>query len=366
MNPFISGEELKKLFTDFAKKSNDNLSIIFGAGASHGYSRDKFYTYKPPVVAGLLDIENQVVEQVLDKHPDIKNQRKHIERSIKNFDGDLEAYLTDIYENDSEDDLFPAMLRYLEDLFTTVSLHTDLNDNHYQAFINRVRDLRGPRPWSMLTFNYDTILEQSLESLPRFIPRRSFQNDESYVGLNPKVLKMHGGINFRYVTPHPPEQKNHKVLHGIFSEMMHDKQQIEDYLVIRKTQAFIPDFIGHHVFKDVGGKIAYNFPLMMIPVHTSSRSENSFFERQIELAVKEISYSKLVISVGYKFGDNGFTNALKKNDTEDTVLIIVGSKNTVKNGTESKAYKEAVKVWPKEKVFIFEGQDFGSFVEAIY
>src|SRR3989344_3422033 len=196
MNPFISPEELKNKFVDFARNSESKLSIIFGAGASYGYSRDRNFIYRPPTVSELLKDNNPLVKSVIEKpeHGAIKGQRAHIERSIKSFEGDLEAYLSDIYSNDTDDNLFPRMLRYLEDIFTLVSQYVDLDDNYYQNLLSRVRDLRGRKPWSILTFNYDTILEQSVANLQRWIPAKTFNTDLDYLGSNPKLLKMHGGI----------------------------------------------------------------------------------------------------------------------------------------------------------------------------
>lgn len=369
MDSTISPSETKKLFKKIARNSDDKLSIIFGAGASLGYSRKRNYMYKPPAVSDLLSDENHLVETVIGKpkHRDINNQRAHIERSIRgSFNGDLEAYLSDIYANDTADERFPSMLRYLEDIFTTASLNIDLDDNHYQSILSLTRDLRGPRPWSILTFNYDTILEQSAESLPIFSPRLNFQSDSKYLKQNPKILKMHGGINFRYINVHQPEQNKHLTLHDIFTIMMDNKQSSEKYLELKGLGADVPQFIENRIFKDVGGRKIYNFPLMMIPVHAHTKSENSFFVRQIKLAKREISQSKLVVAIGYQFGDDTFINALTDLDLNDSTLILVGSTHLLEKTVNSRAYKKASKVWPKENIHIYKGNGFGEFVEALY
>lgn len=366
MEPLISSEETKKIFAKIARKSDNKLSIILGAGASLGYSRNKDYEYEPPAVSDLLNDENRIVKHVINKpeHQDIKGQREQIKRRIMgSFKGDLEAYLSDIYMNDPADDRFQAMLRYLEDIFKLASLRIDLDDNHYQSLLSVTRDLRGPRPWSILVFNYDTLLEQSAENVPIFNPGLTFELDDNYLKQNPKILKMHGGINLRYVTKHQSEEGKVLSQHDIFTEMMKNKQPPENYLVLEGLRSGVPEFAKYSRLE--GGDVIYNFPLMMIPVHAHTKSENSFFTRQIELAKSEISQSKLVVAIGYQFGDDTFINSLKDLDLKGSTLILVGSTHLLEKTVNSRAYKKASKVWPKENIRIYEGDGFGAFVDAL-
>jgi len=367
INPLISSDELKIKFAEFARNSNSRLSIILGAGASYGYSRNTNYIYRPPTVYELLKNDNPLVNEVIEnpKHYAIKGQRAHIERSIKGLNGDLEAYLSDIYANDTADNLFPSMLQYLEDIFTLASQRIDLDDNHYQSLLNRVRDLRGTKPWSIITFNYDTLLEQSLVNIPRFIPRRTFLTDNNYLDQNPKVLKMHGSVNLRYITIPPSKKENATSSHDIFTEMMSRKESVENYLEVKGLGLSVPSFQDYRRFKD-GLHTTYNFPLMMIPIHTAVRSENSFFKRQIEYAKSDISESKLVLAIGYQFGDNTFIDALKDLNLKESALILIGSKHLLEKTIESKAYREASKAWPKENIKIYDKDGFGNFTNALY
>lgn len=369
MNLLISADELKNTYAEYARRSDSRLTIIFGAGASYGYSNQNNYPYRAPVVAQLLDEDNFIVKSVINKpqHQAIKSQRQHIEKSIKkSFSGDLEAYLSDLYSNDTDDDLFPIMLRYLEDVFTIASQNADLDNNNYQALLNRTRDLRGSRLWSLVTFNYDTLLEQSLEKLPRFVPMRIFKSEENYTNINPKVLKMHGGVNFRYLAPHEPAQRQSPSLHKVFTEMMANKKPTETYLEVQPTNSAVPALVGHRTYKNIGGRMVSNFPMMMIPIHTELRSENSFFAKQLDGVKEEISQSKLVVAIGYQFGDSTLIETLKDLDLKESILILVGSKNLTKEGAESKAFKEASKLWPAENIRIFDGIGFEEFVEALY
>lgn len=368
MNPLISPEDLRKEFTDFTRNAESKLVVIFGAGASYGYSRDDFFSFRPPTVSELLKGDNALIFSIIEKpeHRVIKGQRAHIERSIRSYDGDLEAYLSDIYTNDPNDDLFPSMLRYLEDVFTLVSQRADLDDNYYQGLMSRIKDLRGRKPWSILTFNYDTLLEQSIANLQRWIPARTFNTDTDYLGANPKLLKMHGGINMRHITIPPLDKVDGITFHELFTEMMSNKKPTEDYLELKQLDYPVPNLKENRILKDIGGATAFNFPLMMIPIHTEVKTENTFFCRQLEQAKDEISQAGLVIAIGYQFGDNTFIDALKDLDLKKSKLILVGTKRLVREGVESRAFQYASEAWPKENIFIYEGDGFGEFTDSLY
>jgi len=368
MSELIASDDVRELLLDYSRTSDERLTIILGAGASRGYSRDRDYLWSPPVVSELLNEKNALVSEVLAKsvHASIKSQKGHIERSIRRFDGDLEAYLSDLYKNDKEDDRFSAIVKYLEDIFATASLRVDLEDNHLQALLSVIRDLRGSRPWSIISFNYDTILEQSIASLPIFVPPRVFQADANYLNQNPRVLKMHGGVNLRYISVIEPNEEGRTSAHDVFSQMMGNSGPVESYLDTIPIKSPIPEKFGHRTFENIGGRIIYNFPLMMIPIHTLVRSENSFFGRQIEQAKADIAQSKLTIAIGYQFGDNHFVEALSNVNLGDNKLVLVGTKQLVDDGVNSRAYKQASGAWSKGNIKIYDGRDFASFVESIY
>ncbi len=367
MSPIITADEIRVKLEDFAKNSPSKLTVIFGAGASRGYSQNENYPFKPPMVSELLESSIPFIHQMLGRseHADIAGQRAHIQKRIKGLGGDLEAYLSDIYKNGTADNRFPSMLRYLEDVFTNVSLQADLNNNHYQLLVTTLHDLRGRKKWSILTFNYDTILERSIKSLPLSISK-SFDTDADYRDSNLQILKMHGGVNFRYIYPIDPEASSRPSAYDVFSKMMGDSRSVDEFLALKDIDTDVPNVIGYRTYPNIGGRTVVDFPLMMIPVHASVKTANSFFSKQIERAKKEISESEMVIAIGYQFGDGAFLESLKDIDLKDSNLVLVGSKNLLAENVNSKAYKQASKVWPEENIKIFGEDDFSSFVNALY
>lgn len=345
---------------DIAEISEKGICVVFGAGASFGYSNDSSVA-TPPIVAHLFDDDNPIVHEVINtkKHAFIKGQRAHITRRLGQFNNDLEAYLTDLYKKDINNNTFSYLLLYLQDIFAVASKFVDFNDNNYQSLINILADWRGTKPWSLLSFNYDTILEQSF--LDRFIPKRQFSDKENYIGPYPKVLKIHGGVNFRYLVrkPFTDQPLTH---HEVFTKMMGEVDCNEDILV--------PGSETPEIIKTVnwqGGLVReYNFPLMMVPIHGSIDPKNSFFKSQIELAKKEMSQADLVISIGYNFGDELFINALKTGGAGNNELILVGHDPLLEDTTNHVSYLNAKKVWHDDRIHIFGDSGFRKFIEALY
>ena len=101
------------------RESSNGITVIFGAGASHGYSRNQ-HKFLPPTVAQLFDdSSNAVVLEILNqpKHNQIRGLKPAIERGLKSFGGNLEKYLSDIYCDNKDNNLFSLLIVYLQDLF---------------------------------------------------------------------------------------------------------------------------------------------------------------------------------------------------------------------------------------------------------
>jgi len=356
---FLTSGEAAQMLRTICRQPDNAVTVIFGAGASRGYSRNK-HPYAPPTVAQLFDDRNAAVSEVLnwDRHKEIRSLKSSIERRIRSFSNDLEKYLSDLYRDNSDNNLFALLIIYLQDLFAFASKNVDLNDNNYKSLANALFDLRGKRPLWFLTFNYDTILEQSIEDLHVYIPRRSFSDGSGYTSAFPKVSKLHGGINFRYVfDTDGDEQLPH---HDIFSRMMRDKSETHQVIA---ADSSMPYMITRRDKLTAG--LQYNFPLMMIPVHGEVSPENGYFNKQIGHAREVISNSALVIAIGYNFGDEQFLNSIKAAIKPEAELILVGSSDLVIGPKDHDCYKNISKVWPREKISVFEGDGFQSFTDSL-
>ncbi len=366
--PFITRGELYEKLTNVAQQPNANICFIFGAGASYGYT-EQINALRPPIVSDLFSDYNPIVKRViqLPKHRFILNQRNFLASALSSYDNDLEKYLSFLYNRNDEDDLFTLLLLYLQDIYSLSSANIEVEQNNYHSLILQLSTLCGKSPWSCLTFNYDTILEQSYEHTGRNRARK-FNNFDSYVNQNPKILKMHGSINFyfRFTEKSQSQKRTDK---DIFGFMMNKKSEITNSHFVH-TLTDKPGFHNTSERKNFGSSQiehidTYNFPLMMVPIHGTKKPENLFFEEMINEAKKEIEKSSLVIAIGYNFGDELFMNEMKNIDLSKKDLILVGTRSLHTNPETHAGFKNALNVWKNRNIHIFKGDGFADFVKAI-
>jgi hypothetical protein len=366
----IGSDEMYQKFNKAADNPEGSICFIFGAGASFGYCDDEVDEV-PPIVTDLFDDDNLIVKKVIRKpeHDFILGHRDFLLRTLKRYDNDLEKYLSALYNKNDGDDLFSSLILYLQDIFYSASDRVNPDDNNYKNLINQLFSTRAKLPWSSISFNYDTILEQSY-MLAKRDKARTFESIESYL-VNPKIIKIHGSINFRYLLTEP--SKNHpKTEKDIFGLMMNGKKDIGESLKIlnpafhsSKKQVFF--YQEPRIDRDGIRRMVdfYDFPLMMIPIHGTKRSENSLFLDMLKEAREEIEKASLVIAIGYNFGDELFTNEIKGIDTSNKELILVGTKKLTLDYKNHSAYKNILNVWKKDKIRVFEGNGFTDFIEGI-
>jgi hypothetical protein len=284
-----------------------------------------------------------------------------IERNLKSFGGNLEKYLSDIYCDNRDNNLFSLLIVYLQDLFSFASNHIDLDDNNYKSLATFLHNMRGKRPYYFLTFNYDTILEQSIENLHLYRPPREFKSALDYEAQFPVIRKIHGGINIRYELD--VEVGDRLDEYEVFARMMSDSSETHS---VRSPGAGIPGTV--YQMKDQSTEKdfwRYNFPLMLIPVHEAVSPENGYFKKKLEQAKECISNSGLVVAIGYNFGDEQFLNAIKESITPGAELILVGTQSLANNPINHPAYQNISTVWPQERILIFTGDGFQAFTDAL-
>ena len=365
-NVFISKNEI---FDKVHNLADEKICFIFGAGASYGYINNSEY-FLPPIVSDLFKEENEVVKEIINRpqHKFILRQKYHFVDILDRYDNDLEKYLSHLYKIDSKDDTFSNLLLYLYDIYFLVSSNINENKNNYRSLINLLFDLRKKSTWSCISFNYDTILEQSYISLERD-RLRNFENLKSYTGSDPKIIKIHGGVNFHYKF----EEKGglqKRIGKEIFGYMMRGKQK-ENNISILPPKSDTPPF--HSKSRRFNATIRlhedfskYSFPLMMVPIHGTKRPENPFFADMLNEAKREIETSTLIVAIGYNFGDELFSKEIKKIDLSKKELILVGSKGLLSNPETHRGITNVSNFWKKENIKIFEGNGFADFIRSIF
>jgi hypothetical protein len=290
---------------------------------------------------------------------------------LRGYDNDLEKYLSALYARNSDDNLFGNFLRYLEDIFFFSSSEITTGEaNHYRALLNLMWGLHGKKHWSCLTFNYDTLLEQSYLIMGRDTTGRDFNDLSSYQEGNPVILKMHGGINYRYQFSKEYRDEDSKKYspHFIFSKMMAEKAHSDEFIELISLGKIKPSLHTVTNRRDEKGIVRsfslFNFPLMLIPIHASITPENMFFREQISHAVEQVKKANFILVIGYNFGDETFTTGLAGLDITGKEIVLVTS-NPPAEPEEHIAYKRLRKTWPQAKIRIFDGEGFGELIEAV-
>ncbi len=372
MEVLISKEDTKKKVRQLGTDEQASVSIILGAGASFGYSLEN--NNRPPIVKDLFDSSNPIVYKVISKpeHAFIRNNSADFIEELKNYDNDLEKYLSFIFSRNSEDNLFGNFLAYLEDIFFFASEDVARESNNYKKLINLMWDLHGKKHWSCLSFNYDTLLEKSYLIAGRDTTGRSFGSIESYLNHSPAILKIHGGVNHRYIFRkfYEDNDSGFHNNHRLFSMMMNERKSYQEFLSILDLDSSKPDRFKLESVRDEEKKkwrnvSRLNFPLMLIPIHATITPENIFFKNLLDLAGKEIEKASLVIAIGYNFGDEAFIDILKKVDLSKKEIILVNTQRTVNNLDQNLGYQRIKKIWPETNVKIFDGDGFQGFIDAI-
>ncbi len=366
----IDTDMMYQKFKSETEKDDSHICIILGAGASYGYSPTETYNV-PPIVGELFDDDNPLVSTVIrrEKHKFILGFRSYLEKALKT-EGDLEKFLSSVYRrNGNEDGLFSSLIFYLQDIFYLASDRITDGENNYKDLVNHLFSYCKKSQWSCITFNYDTLLEQSYMLAERD-ETRSFESLESYL-IEPKILKMHGGVNFRYVLADDVSIPV-KTTKEVFGQMMDGKTDSNENIQVStpnmKSGNNMP-FHNPRDVKDSNGNLQeinlYNFPLMMIPIHGTKRSDHPLFTTMLMEAKEEIAKSTLIIAIGYNFGDELFTDEINDLDLSKKDVILVGTKNLYRDFKEHSSYKNATSIFNKERVRVFEGDGFSDFMESI-
>jgi len=369
-NVYITKAEMHERIRKIPKDAGSGgVCFIFGAGASYGYTENRLTEYLPPTVTDLFDLNNKTVYDIIHKeeHAHILRQREFLLEDLANYDNDLEKYLKHLYETNNEDDTFPLLLLYLHDIYSLASSNFSDTENNYMKLIYVLSGLRGKLPWSCVSFNYDTILEQSFISSGRD-RTRVFDSLEDYTDINPKILKPHGSVNFKYYY----KERGSGSIKGdrdIFGFMMAGKSDLGKKGLISSPLHTNFTFYNESKEWDASASIyqridEYVIPMIMVPIHGTHEPQNIFFKNTLDKAQEEIKNASLVIAIGYNFGDELFAGRLRELDLSKKDLILVGT-NTRADPTQHRGYKNAENIWDSKNIRVFKGMGIKDFADSI-
>jgi len=177
--------------------------IILGAGASHGYSAkgDGLYLndttgrlMRPPVTNQLIE-ERYLFAEIANDYREVYDILGEINLRMSSSEDRLsfEQCLTHIMDRGVGDShrliQLVALHFYLRDFFGHLCKNRHfLDQNAYSILINRLIDLSKSRA-CVVSFNYDTLFERSIELSPI---NQSFRSMGDYIDGDIKIFKPHG------------------------------------------------------------------------------------------------------------------------------------------------------------------------------
>lgn len=318
------------------------LMVVFGAGASYDSVRaipvlertmrknDLRWQDRPPLADELFDSERGYFKEVLNDlkrcQPDVSSLQ--IIRSGSSVEKELEK-LQNRAQNDLETARSLAAIRYYLHIVIwrcqqQWKKHTPGVTN-YKTLLNHIRLYRQKlEDVCLVTFNYDTLLEDAAHELLRI----EIGKPSDYIISHYKIIKLHGSINWGHEVETPLEKIASSNPWDIINEMI-DKITNLKFSEIYRVVNDIP-------MASFGGKGL--FPAIAIPVETKNQFEcPDLHSHELETWIPYVS--KLLV-IGWKGAEENFVQQLAKNlkNTPQGMIVSSGkasTKNLIENLKQS-------------------------------
>lgn len=213
---------------------------------------------------------------------------------------------------------------YLHSLITRLTNDTIQKTSSHTVYVDLLRQLKNwidespdQRCVDLVVFNYDTLIEQAMETVYCFNWRvKNGINPLSayYQGKNLKIYKPHGSINW-----------GREIVQGEGHYVYYDTDSvISNYENIEFANSF--QKISVDVFENYA--ISKNFvPAIAIPF----KGKTDFQECPEEMQVKMLEATKKadkLITLGWRGADEHFTKLLKENTNIDDVYVVSPNADT--------------------------------------
>jgi len=295
--------------------------VIFGAGASY----DSIPTLAHPDFASRPLRPPLADELFANKFAGIfrnRKYRRHLPPIVtRMLTGEVERKLEELRLEAKSNPEVPKQLAavqyYLQDLIKTcqVGWNGDIENfgglTNYGSFIDEVEGWRqrvGVKEVFCVTFNYDTLLEDSLGRDPRIDLRINRMSD--YVMGIYKVIKPHGSINWSHHISMVP---------GLHPNLaMRNEDDYIPTIIDNAGELRIDDAIElKHVSRDP------QYPALAIPVETKSDYECP--KEHIDKLWEFLPSVKIVISVGWRAREEHFMQRLVQGLSSEVKWQIVSS-----------------------------------------
>ncbi len=305
------------------------LMVILGAGASYdsipAYPPGEFPNIdeRPPLADQLFENRGRFRE-VMASYPICHPIIPHLQRrGGKSLERVLQSFQEEAREYPVRHQQLAAVRYYLQHLFRTIEpawmgyAHAGTNHKSLLDQINRWRSLNGPV--CLVTFNYDTLIENALElvgitirTLPDYISNQDF-----------KLFKMHGSAKWvRLVKTVIPNliNKNQWELSRELTTQAASLDISQDY-----------EIMDEYPSGQLNGTPV--FPAIAIPVE----SKNSFEcpPTHVEVLVDLIPTTRKILTIGWRATEAHFLSLLAERLPRGVdVFVVSGDVNKAEETTQ--------------------------------
>jgi SIR2-like domain len=285
------------------------LLVIFGAGASYDSAR-KFPTgprqWRPPLSNELFDQTR--FGTFIDHFQQCSEIITYL-HGTTNVEHELEVLQS---QADVRKELYgqlTAVRFYLQDMLSACQAQWMKDINHvtnYKALLGQIAYRRvGNEPVCLVTFNYDTLLEDALPTIAA--PIRSLSD---YVTGDYKVIKPHGSINWA-----------HRIIGPNFSAA-NVSQLIS--MIIEKAARLIVDKSFEIVFENPFSRpLEPLFPAVAIPVENKPSYECP--PEQLKVLDECLPEVTKILVVGWRATENRFLETLAKSIRKVPRIMVVSN-----------------------------------------
>lgn len=292
--------------------------IILGAGASHDYidSRDqvKNSQYRPPLTKDLFNTKN--FEAIITEFREVGKLTGDILYAVRGGQ-DLESFLLTIREKalagkSHRQQQLVALMFYLHKLFQKVTdNYGDQSANNYHRLINQIQDNSGDA--TIITFNYDSLLEQSIVNLSQL------SDLQSYLKGPIKVIKLHGSCDwvFYFEATWPEHIKD---AGGIYKFLLQNYKTLDE-----RSKQEQEIHIKREYEQSSGGRPRYYYPAIAIPLP----NKHAFVcpDDHVKVMKKSLSQANKILIIGWKAGDENLIKIFEEIISHPVEVTIV-SKGT--------------------------------------
>jgi hypothetical protein len=313
------------------------LMIVFGAGASYDSSTDYSPSVdrvtsmegnpivlrgvRPPLADQLFELR-QIFASAAEKIPKcelILNQLRN-RQSDASVEQQLEKLRQQALKYPEGQRQLVSVRFYLQ--WTIAQCQSEWNriiHSHttYRALLGQVdRQLKG-EPVCLVTFNYDTLLEEAFVSLDM-----GFKSLNDYISSNNyKVIKLHGSVNWARELSSPMEASKLNHL-----QMANDLIAQADGLQPSDRYHFIPEDNRREwlvSYMQVPGKPGFQavFPAIAIPLE--KKTEYECPPEHINVLTECISKTDKLLIIGWKGAEESFVKLLVKGLKKSIPIMVV-------------------------------------------